>query len=139
MSPTGGVALVRPVILSVVALDSEEPIEDLLFPDDGSTSEVSSDMAFSSNREQDGRCDRVPVLAPGSTVPGLSGHGPARQEGAQYATSEIREMRSVGNRRNTARRVIRNHSVAEETISASGVRSRARRINDQKREESAWN
>ena len=58
VSPTGGVALVRPVILSVVALDSEEPIEDLLFPDDGSTSEVSSDMAFSSKR----RSSMLPTL-----------------------------------------------------------------------------
>ena len=37
VSPTGGVALVRQAILSVVALDSEEPAEDLLFPDVGSS------------------------------------------------------------------------------------------------------
>ena len=36
VSPLGGVALVCPVIFSVVALDSEEPIEDLLFPNLGS-------------------------------------------------------------------------------------------------------
>ena len=46
VSPPGGVALVSPVIFSVVALDSEEPIENLLFPDVGSTSDVSSDMAL---------------------------------------------------------------------------------------------
>ena len=46
VSPSGDVAYVRPVIFNVVALDSEEPIEDLLFPNVGSTSDVSSDMAF---------------------------------------------------------------------------------------------
>ena len=49
VSPLGGVALVCPVIFSVVALDSEEPIKDLLFPNVGSTSDVSSDMAFCFN------------------------------------------------------------------------------------------
>ena len=49
VSPLGGVALVCPVIFSVVALDSEEPIEDLLYPNVGSTSDVSSDMAFCFN------------------------------------------------------------------------------------------
>ena len=59
----------------------------------------------------------------------------ARQEGAQCTTSEIREMRSMtesvalGNRKNTSRRVLRDKSVAEETISAPGVRSQARRTN----------
>ena len=91
VSPTGGIALVRPVIFSVVALDLEEPIEDLLFPDVGSTSDVSSDIAFSFNESiaasttgskmvrvtacgvkvaiPSGQSDRVLVLAPGSSVP----------------------------------------------------------------------
>ena len=46
---TGDVALVSPVIFSIVALDSEEPIEDLLFPNVRSTSDVSSDIAFYCN------------------------------------------------------------------------------------------
>ena len=49
LSPTGGVVLVSTVIFSVVALDSEEPIEDLMFPNVGPTSDVSSDMTFSFN------------------------------------------------------------------------------------------
>ena len=49
LSSTGDVALVRPVIFNVVAPDSGEPIEDLLVPNVGSTSDVSSDMAFSVN------------------------------------------------------------------------------------------
>ena len=91
VSPTGGVAVVRPVILSVVALDSGELTEDLLFPNVGSTSDVSSDMAFSLNERiaasttgskmfrvmaygmrvavLSGQSDRVTVLAPGSGVP----------------------------------------------------------------------
>ena len=194
VSPLGGVALVCPVIFSVVALDSEEPIEDLLYPDVGSTGDVSSDMAFCFNERivastsgskmvrvmacgmkvaiPSGQCDRVPVLAPGSSVPVdptadlahgsevsvIVGEGAfldmaqtefvkarcepasvprarARQEGAQCTTSEIREMQSydrefaLGNRRDTSRRVIRDQSVAEETISAPGVRSQARRTN----------
>ena len=40
LSPTGDVALVSPAIFNVVAPDSEEPIEDLLFPNVGSTSDV---------------------------------------------------------------------------------------------------
>ena len=91
VSPPGGVALVRPVQFSVVALDSEEPIEDILFPNVGSTSDVSSDMAFSFHERMaasttrskmvrvtaggakvavpSGQSDRVPVLAPESIVP----------------------------------------------------------------------
>ena len=46
LSPTGDVALVRPAIFNVFAPDSEEPIEDLLFPNVGSTSDVPSDIAF---------------------------------------------------------------------------------------------
>ena len=46
LSPTDGVALVSPAIFNVVASNSEEPIEDLLFPDVGSTSDVPSDIAF---------------------------------------------------------------------------------------------
>ena len=46
LSPTGGVALVSPAIFSAVAPDSEEPIEDLLFPYVGSTSDFLSDIAF---------------------------------------------------------------------------------------------
>ena len=91
MSPTGRVALVRSVIFSVVALYSEEQIENLLFPNVGSTSDVCSDMAFSYNERfaastpgskmvgvtacgvkvavPSGQSDRVPVLAPGSIVP----------------------------------------------------------------------
>ena len=49
LSSTGDVALVRPVIFNVVAPDWGEPIEDLLVPNVGSTSDVSSDMAFSVN------------------------------------------------------------------------------------------
>ena len=46
MNLSGGVALVNPVIFSVLALDSEEPIEDLLFPNVGSTSSVPIDTTF---------------------------------------------------------------------------------------------
>ena len=46
LSPTGGVALVSPAIFNVVAPDSEEPIEDLLFPNVGSMSDFPSDIAF---------------------------------------------------------------------------------------------
>ena len=198
VSPLGGVALVCPVIFSVVALDSEEPIEDLLYPNVGSTSDVSSDMAFCFNERivastsgskmvrltacgmkvaiPSGQTDRVPVLAPGSSVPvdttadlahgsevsvivgegpfrRLSGHGPDRVcesslRTCQYASSpsptggsssvyDKRNSRdakydrefALGNRRDTSRRVIRDQSVAEETISAPGVRSQACRTN----------
>ena len=44
LSPTGGVALVSPAIFNVVAPDSEEPSEDPLFPNVGSTSDVPSDF-----------------------------------------------------------------------------------------------
>ena len=40
LSLTSGAALVSPAIFNVVAPDSEEPIEDLLFPNVGSTSDV---------------------------------------------------------------------------------------------------
>ena len=46
LSLTSGVALVSPAIFNVVAPDSEEPIEDPLFPNVCSTSDVSSDTAF---------------------------------------------------------------------------------------------
>ena len=46
LSLTGGVALISSAIFNVVAPDSEEPIEDLLFPYVGSTSDVPSDIAF---------------------------------------------------------------------------------------------
>ena len=46
LSPTSGVALVSPAICNVVASDSEEPIEDLLFTNVGSTCDVPSDIAF---------------------------------------------------------------------------------------------
>ena len=186
-----------PSNLQRCCLGLEEPLEDLLFPNVGSTSDVSSDMAFCFNERivasasgskmvrvtacgmkvaiPSGQSDRVPVLAPGSSVPvdptadlahgsevsvivgegafrRLSGHGPdrvcesslrtcqyasspSRQEGARCTTSEIREMQSydrefaLGIRRDTSRRVIRDQSVAEETISAPGVRSQARRTN----------
>ena len=152
VSPTARVALVRPVIFSVVALGSEEPIEDLLFPNVGSTSDVSSDMAFSFNERivastswskmvrvtacgvkmavPSGQSDRVPVLAPGSIVPvdptadwaygsevsvivdegafldmdqiefvkprcEAASMPRAKQEGARFATNEIREIRSM--------------------------------------------
>ena len=90
LRPTGGVALVSPAIFNVVALDSEEPIEDLLFPNVGSTSDVPSDIALSFNERivasTDGskmvkitaggvgvaipsrQKDRVHVLAPRSSV-----------------------------------------------------------------------
>ena len=51
MSPTGRVALVSRVILSVVAFNSEEPIEDLLFPNVGSTSDVNNNLAFSCHEQ----------------------------------------------------------------------------------------
>ena len=41
-----GVALVSPNMFNVVAPDSEEPIEELRFPNVGSTSDVPSDTAF---------------------------------------------------------------------------------------------
>ena len=87
---SGDVALVRPVIFNVIAPDSEEPIEDLLFPDVGSTSDVPSDIAFYVNERvgastdesktiritagglelaiSSGQSDRVNELAPGSIV-----------------------------------------------------------------------
>ena len=43
---TGDVVLVSPANFNVVAPDSEEPIEDLLFPNVRSTSEVPSEIAF---------------------------------------------------------------------------------------------
>ena len=46
LSSTSDVALVSPAIFNVVAPDSEEPIEDLLFPNVGSTSDFPSDIAF---------------------------------------------------------------------------------------------
>ena len=45
LSLTSCVALVSRAIFNVVALDSEEPIEDLLFPNVGSASDP-SDTAF---------------------------------------------------------------------------------------------
>ena len=90
LSSTGGVALISPAIFNVVAPDSEEPIEDLLFPNVGSTSDVPSDIAFYINERvvastdgskmirittggvevaiPSGQSDRVHVLAPGSSV-----------------------------------------------------------------------
>ena len=58
----------------------------------------------------------------------------ARQEGAQCTTSEIPDAKydrefALGNGRNTSGRVIRDQSVAEETVSVPGVRSLARRPN----------
>ena len=46
LSSTGDVVLVSPAIFNVVAPDSEEPTEDLLFPDVGSTSDAPTDVAF---------------------------------------------------------------------------------------------
>ena len=91
VSHPGGFALVIPVIFSVVALDSQEPMQDLLFPNVGFTSDVSSDMAFYCNERivastngskmvrvtacrmkvaiPSGQTDRVLVLATGSSVP----------------------------------------------------------------------
>ena len=68
----------------------------------------------------------------------------AGQEGAHCTTSAIRKMRSMtgslhGVTGGTSRRVIRDKSVAEETISAPAVRPQARRTNSQAFEESAWN
>ena len=90
LSPTGGVALVSPAIFNVVAPDSEEPIEDVLFPKVGSTSDFPSDIAFYFNERvvastdgskmvritaggaevaiPFGQSDRVHVLASGSSV-----------------------------------------------------------------------
>ena len=90
LSSIGDVALISPAIFNVVALDSEEPIEDLLFPNVGSTSDVPSEIAFYVNERvgastegskiigitaggvevaiPSGQGDRVHVLAPGSSV-----------------------------------------------------------------------
>ena len=84
LSFTSGVALVSPAIFNVVAPDSEEPIEDLLFPSGGSTSDVPSDTAFYSNEmsvtwtdgskmittttEGMGQSNRVHVFTPGLSV-----------------------------------------------------------------------
>ena len=84
LSLTSGVALVSPAIFNVVAPDSEEPIEDLLFPNVGSTSDVPSDTAFYSNEmsvtwtdgsnmittttEGMGQSNRVHVFTPGLSV-----------------------------------------------------------------------
>ena len=80
LSPTGGVALVSTAIFTAVAPDSEEPIEDLLFPHVGSTSDVSSDIAFYFLERVEastdgmkvaipsGQSDRVHVFAPRSSV-----------------------------------------------------------------------
>ena len=86
LRPTGGVALVSPAIFNVVAPDSEEPSEDLLFPNVGSTSDIPSDfnerIVASTNGSKMGRItaggvevaipsghsDRIHVLARGSSV-----------------------------------------------------------------------
>ena len=90
LSSTGDVVLVSPSIFNVVAPDSKEPIEDLLFPNVGSTSDVPSDIAFHVNERvgastdgrkmiritagsmgvaiPSGQSDRAHVLAPGSIV-----------------------------------------------------------------------
>ena len=90
MSPTGGVALVSSTIFNVVAPDSEELIEDLLFPNVGSTGDVPGDIAFHVNERivastdgskmiritaggvevatPSGQSDRVQVLKLGSSV-----------------------------------------------------------------------
>ena len=44
LSSIGDVALISPAIFNVVAPDSEEPIEDLLFPNVRSTSDVPNDI-----------------------------------------------------------------------------------------------
>ena len=91
LSSTGGVALIRPAIFNVVAPDSEEPIEDLLFPNVGFTGDVPSDIAFYVNERvgastegskmirikaggvevaiPSGQSDRVFVLAPDKVCP----------------------------------------------------------------------
>ena len=90
LSATSGVALVSPAIFNVVARDSEEQTEDLLFPNIGSTSDFPSDIAFyfterivasADGRKMvritaggvevaipSGQSDRVHVLALGSSV-----------------------------------------------------------------------
>ena len=60
-------ALVSPAIFNVVPPDSEEPIEDLLFPDVGFTSDVSSDIAFYFN-------ERIVASTDGVEVAILYGH-----------------------------------------------------------------
>ena len=76
--------VVSPAIFNVVAPDSEEPIEDLLFPSVSSTSDVPSDTAFYSNEmsvtwtdgskmittttEGMGQSNRVHVFTPGLSV-----------------------------------------------------------------------
>ena len=88
---TGDVVLVSPANFNVVAPDSEEPIEDLLFPNVRSTSEVPSEIAFYVNERvgastegskmirikaggvevaiASGQSDRVYVLAPDQLCP----------------------------------------------------------------------
>ena len=90
LTSTSDVALVSPAIFNVVAQDSEEQIEDLLFPNVGFTNDVPSDIAFYFNERvvastdgsnmiritaggvevaiPSGQSDRVHVLAPGSSV-----------------------------------------------------------------------
>ena len=90
LSSTGDVALVSAAIFNFFAPDSEEPIEDLLFPIVGSTSDFPSDIAFYFNERivastdgsmmvritaggvevaiPSGQSDGVHVLAPGSSV-----------------------------------------------------------------------
>ena len=90
LSSTGDVVLASPAIFffNVVAPDSEEPIENLLFPNVGSTSDVPSDIAFYVSERvgasthwskmfrarrvgvaiPSGQGDRVCVLAPGSVA-----------------------------------------------------------------------
>ena len=77
LSPTGGVALVSPAIFYVVAPDSEEPIEDLLFPDVGSTNDFPSDIAIYFNERIVASADgskMVRITAGGVEVAILSGH-----------------------------------------------------------------
>ena len=68
LSSTGGVALISPAIFYVVATDSDEPIEDLLFPNIGSMSDVPNDIAFYFN-------ERVVASTDGSKIIGITAGG----------------------------------------------------------------
>ena len=68
LSPTGGVAFVSPAIFNVVAPGSGEPIEDLLFPNVASTSDVPSDITFYFN-------ERVVASTDGSKIIRITASG----------------------------------------------------------------
>ena len=143
VSPTGRVVLVSPVIFSVVALDLEEPIED------GPTSDISSDMTFSFNERiapgagwrvtacgmngavPFGQNDRVFVLAPGSSVPVDPTADLAYGSEVSVIVDEgvFLDMDQTEFVKARCDQCASSPARQEETISAPGVRSQARRTN----------